>query len=468
MIQRQTLSNSRSKKGFSLGLQPAPAWMAIIGLVIFTAVGILAGAGKILNIALPALSFAVGAFLYWRYPLLYVSFTWWMFFLTSFVRRLVDWRSGFTNPSPILLSPFLVAIVTLVTFYRYLPRSYQQGGLPFILAFSAVFYGLLVGLINNPPVTTVLSFLSWLAPILFGFHLLVNWRDYPSYRQNIQRTFVWGVLVTGTYGVYQYIVAPEWDRLWLIETGLTIAGGSPEPFKMRVWSTMNSAAPFATVMIAGLMLLFSSQGSLRIPASVVGYLSLLLTAVRTAWGGWLVGFITFTISLKANLQMRLIITVLVMAVCIFPLATVDPFSQMIQSRLESFSNLENDDSLKARSGLYKTVLTEALSEFLGKGIGSVGAGFDSGIMETLISLGWLGTIPYMGGVLLIFFSLFQGREGRSDPFASAARSISFGLVPMLAGANVMVAASGMIFWGFLGIGMAARKYYQHQQSTNSF
>lgn len=463
MNYKHRLPSTSPQKNSFVNLQPKPAWMAILGLVLFSTLCTVIGAGKLLNLAFPAGSFAVGVFLYRRYPLLYVGFTWWMFFLTPLLRRLVDYRSGFTEPSPILLAPFLVAIVTLATFYRHLPRSYHQGGLPFVLCCVGTFYGFLIALIKLPPIAAIIALLNWLAPILFGFHLFVSWEDYPSYRQNMQRIFVWCVLLTGAYGVYQYIVAPVWDREWLINTELFTSMGSPVPFGLRVWSTMNSILPFATVMMAGLIVLLSSHGALRIPASIVGYLALLLSTVRTAWGGWVIAFITHTMSLKATSQMRLIISIVVLAICVFPLATIEPFSSVIQSRFSSFSNLSEDTSFNDRSTLYATVLNQALGEFIGYGIGSTSAGFDSGIMDILLSLGWFGTIPYLGGMLMLFLKLFQSREVRSDPFASAARAISLGILPMLIGGSVMAALAGMVLWGFLGIGMAACKYHQHQK-----
>lgn len=189
MSRRQILANISPSKVFSLGLRPVLAWMAILGLVLFTAVFILAGASKILNLAFPAGSLIVGIFLYIRYPIMYVSFTWWMWFLTPFVRRLIDYRSGFTDPSPVLLSPYLVTLVTLATLWQHLPRMHRQGGLPFVLAFVGVFYGYLIGIIQNPLIVSTKALLEWLTPVLFGFHLFVNWRNYPNYRQNIQRTF---------------------------------------------------------------------------------------------------------------------------------------------------------------------------------------------------------------------------------------------------------------------------------------
>lgn len=474
MSHRQALSNSSPPRNFYLRLQPLPAWIAILGLVIFSTACILAGAGSIMRIAFPAGSFAVGMFLYWRYPILYIGFTWWMWFLTPLVRRLVDYQSGWVEPSPILLAPFLVTLVTLATFLQHLPRSYSQGGLPFVLACTGVFYGFLVGLIKTSPVTATRSLLDWLTPILFGFHLFVNWRDYPYYRQNIQRTFLWGVLVTGVYGVVQYLVAPEWDRFWLINTEITTFG-TPQPFGMRVWSTMHSSGPFAATMMAGLLLLFSSKDPLRIPAAAAGYLAFLLTLIRTMWGAWLLGVITLLTSLKLRLQIRLIITILVMAVCVFPLTTIDPFSKIINARLQTFSNLEDDTSLNERSNIYDRNLNLALSTDLGEGIGNTykineqgvlqEVVVDSGILDILFTLGWFGAIPYLYGILQLMFTLFKYPEARFDPFMSAARAISFSIFVTLIIANVIIGVTGVLFWGFLGIGMAANKYYQHQRAV---
>jgi hypothetical protein len=461
MSQRQGIPNNSRKQGFSLTLQPQAAWMAILGLLLITTLCLAAGLGKVLNIIFPAGSFAVGLFLYLRYPILYVSFTWWVFFLTPFIRRVSDFRSGFTDPSPMLLAPPLVAMIAIVTFYRNLPKAYDRGGLPFVISAIGVFYGFLVGLINGLPVPAIVSLMTWVSPILFGFHLLVNWRDYPSYRENIQRTFLWGVLVTASYGVYQYLVAPEWDRFWLIQTKLYTSMGKPEPLGLRVWSTMNAPLQFGIVMLAGNILLFIGQGNLRIPGLTVGILSVLLTSVRTVWGGFIIALITLLASLKGGFQIRLIAFIMTIALCIVPLSTVEPFSQVIQSRITSLSNVKDDQSAKDRANLYGRTLNLALSEVIGKGNGTLQP-IDSGIIELLLTLGWMGAVPYIGGILLIFYSLFQSSKSKSDPFASAARAIVVGFLPMLAGSNVIAGISGMVFWGFLGLGMAANKYHSHQ------
>ncbi|NEP14467.1 MAG: O-antigen ligase domain-containing protein [Symploca sp. SIO1A3] len=464
MTYKQTVSSRSTTKGLQLGLQPAPAWTAIIGFILLSALLALAGAGKLLNLAFPAGALAVGVFLYFRAPLLYVGFTWWMWFLTPFVRRLADWKSSYTEPSPILLAPFLVTLVTLVTLWKHLPKTHRQGGLPFVLSFVGMFYGFLIGLINidKPPVTVCITFLDWLAPTLLAFHLFVNWRDYPSYRQNIQRTFLWGVLVMGVYGVIQFLVAPEWDLYWMKNVGI-VSLGKPAPFEINVWSTMEANRPFGTMMMAGLLLLLANdkKGSLGLPATAAGYLSFLLTKKRTTWGSWVVGLLIHTSSLKAHIQMRLIITIMMTALCVVPLTVLEPFSEVINSRFESLSNLEEDTSANDRQEAFHATIGVALISFLGWGIGSDSV--DSGLLSTLLDLGWFGTIPYIGGILLLIFSLFQGSESRSDQFVSAARAIVMASFMQMPLGYPHLGSQGMVFWGFLGICIAAKKYYQHQR-----
>lgn len=463
------------KKGFSLSLQPPQAWAAILGLVFLTVVGVMSGAGNLMRPLIVLSSVAVGVFLYRRYPVLYIGFTLWLWFLAPFVGRVMDYRSSFDPLRLLLISPYLVTLVALPNVIKNLPRLlYRQDALPFALALIGVFYGFLIGLIKTSPVPVGRSLLDWLSPVVFGCHLFLNWRDYPDYRQNIQRTFLWGVLVTGVYGVVQYLVAPEWDRLWLITTKLT-SMGNPAPLQIRVWSTMSSPGPFAVMMMAGLLLLFSSKEALRIPAAGAGYLAFLLTMVRTLWGAWLVGVVTLLGSLKAHLQMRLIVTILVMAVCVLPLTTVEPFSGTIASRLQTFSNLENDSSARVRQKIYEDGLNQALTNSLGSGIGNtfivdkdgkiLPIVIDSGIIDLFFTLGWFGAVPYVGGMLMILYNLFQYSEFSFDPFMAAARAISISCLLTMLGGSAMLGFGGLVLWGFIAIAMAGHKYHQHQRTV---
>ncbi len=476
MINRSGISTSSSVSSVPQQPPELQAWIAIGALILFTTVTTAAGAASIMRPGYIVISFAVAVLLYLRYPPLYVGFTWWMWFITPLVSRLIDYRSSFDESRLLLISQYLVTLVTLYTCFKDFPKSYRQGGLPFILAFISVVYAFFVGLIKTTPVTAGRAVLDWIIPIIFSFHLFINWRYYPQYRQIIKSTFLWGVLITGAYGVVQFLIAPEWDRAWLLSTKLT-SFGDPAPLKIRVWSTMPSPGPFASMMMAGLLLLLTSSGPLTIAAAGVGYLAFLLTMVRTVWGGWFLGLISMLISIKARLQMRLVITILVMAICVVPLTTMDPFAKSINSRLESLGALDKDDSANVRKKIYEDGLNNALTNVLGNGIGNTfivdqdgilrPIVIDSGILETFFTLGWVGAILYLGAMIMLFFIGFQYTEFRSDPFMAASRAIALGSVSALPAGSSMIGSSGLFLWGFLALVMAAHKYYQHQRTTNS-
>ena len=451
-----------------------PAWITIIGLVLFLALCFLIGAGRILALLFPVGSISVGVFLYLRYPAFYVGFTWWLWFLGPFVRRLIDYQSGHLTYGPWILTPQLVTLICFATLVRRLPRWFNQSGLPFLLCLASVFYAFAIGLILNPSNAAFLGFLGWVDPILFGFHLFVNWRDYPSFRQTIQQTFLWGMLVMGAYGIYQYLVAPEWDQFWLIKEANTTYG-SPKPLGMRVWSTMMIPQKFAAMMSSGLLLLFINKSILRLPAAAVGYLAFLLTIARAAWLNWLVGLLIFVSSLKGRLQRNVIISILIATIVVAPLTTIEPFSSLIGSRFETFSNPTQDVSYQARLEGLNELIGPALSEFLGQGLGTrldtetkvIGA-YDNGLLLMIFSLGWFGSIAYLTGIGMLFVRLLQSSEGRSDIFFSAARAIALGAFVVQIGLNpATIESFGLIIWGFLGISLAAHNYALHQRLTGT-
>jgi hypothetical protein len=465
---KHVLTTNSSERGFSIGLQPKPAWMAILLLVIPTALCLLIRFSSILQIFFPTGALIVGAFLYWRYPVLYLGFNWWLWFIAPFIARVVEYQNGLTDPGLrlIILAPYLVTILTAFSFFKHLPRTYRQDGLPFFLGFIAILYAFCVGLAKSNSITEIVQgVLSWLPGIFFGFHLLINWQDYPSYRQNTQRTFLWGTLVMGIYGVVQYIVAPEWDRFWLRNSEeLLLCCGWPEPLQIRVWSTLNYPFTFAYAMMASLLLLLNRQEPLVFLAIIPGFMSFLLSEVRAAWGGWFIGFLTIVTSLKQYYQMRLITALLVIGVCLTPLATMEPFSEVITSRLETLSNVKEDHSFNERAEIYGKLVNSAVSEFNGRGMGGAKI-IDAGTLDVLATLGWLGIIPFVSAIVLIFLKLFQYAEARSDPFMNSARAIVLSIFITLPATNTMVLLPGVMFWGFSGMAMAAHKYHHYQRTV---
>jgi hypothetical protein len=436
------------------------AWAVISVFVLMTLGLLIAGAGgvKILAIAFPLGSFLVGWFLYFRYPSLYIGFVWWILFLTAFVRRYADFRGGaFTDPSPILLAPYAAIVVCGHTLYFNLPKVKEQGSAPFVLVFASMLYGYIVGVIKNSPIVATIKGLEWIAPLLFAYHLYVHWYRYPEYGRHLRKVFLWGVLVMGCYGVYQYLVAPDWDRLWLISSKM-ITSGLPIPQGIRVWSTMNSPAPFGDYMATGLLLLLSSRNILVVPASAVGFLSFLLCMVRTAWLGWILGMFSLVVSLPRKQKIQILVTILVLAAIIIPLSTVEPFATTISKRLQTLSDISTDNSANERQIAFGLLINDALTELIGKGFG--GFDTDSAFLVLMIELGWFGAITYVSGFALCVFLVLTFKSKNDDVFLSTIQATLIKSLFFLLSAPTMRGAHGVMLWSAIGIALAGRKYHQ--------
>ena len=446
------------------------AWLLLWGWGLLLSLALLARGGRLLIPIFPLGSVAIGLFLYFRTPALYVGYTWWVCFLGELVRRIIDYQSGYVTPGRWGVSSMLVAAISLITVFEYLPKAYRLGGLPLILSTASVIYAFLVGLVfGKHDLQYMVGFIEWLAPVAFSFHLFINWRNYPTYRQVIQRCFVWGTLIMGAYAIFQYCVAPEWDRFYMDQINAP-SFGKPFPFEIRAFGTQGSPQGFATVMMAGLLLLFGAQEQVRFLSSGVGYLAFLLSMARTGWLGWIVGTVAFFPFLKPRFQMQFALTLVLMAGLVVPLAMTEPFSEVIQQRFESLTNPEQDVSYQERSAGYSDALGLALTEVTGRGIGNSGpstslGGSDSGILPLLFSFGWIGAVPYAGGALWMLLQITQTKDKGQDTFSSAARAIVLGTFAQVGFNNIFPSALGLVLWGFLGISLAAHKYYSRLESS---
>ena len=458
----------------TLNLSAAVPWVAIVGLIASVLGGLVANASGLLEYFYPLATSSVGVLLYWRYPTLYLGFTWWLWLLTPEVRRLVDYQQGWNPESPVMLAPYLVTAFTSFTLLRHLPKLQFYRYFAFGLILLGLFYSYGVGILSGgSTLAATFDLLNWLVPVVFAFHLLMHWRQYPQYRRVIRRTFVWSVLVIGLYGLLQFFRPPAWDQYWMINAPIASVG-LPEPLGVRVFSTLNSPGPFAVVIMAGLLLLLSGGGPLRWPAAGVGYASFLLSAVRAAWGGWVVGLL-FIIAQRSRLGPRLLTVLVVTGLITLPLLTVGPVSETINERLQTFTNLRQDTSFNDRVAFQLYILPQALLNPIGTGLGSTGIAtklsaatgelgelgvFDSGLLNIPYVLGWPGSLLYIGGLIwLLYYALHGVVEAKSDLFAVTSRGIAVAMLAQLFFVNTLIGVSGMVFWGFLGLALAAQVYY---------
>lgn len=428
--------------------------------IVVVAVLWVAGQDQLLRIAIPVVAMLTGVALYFSRPIIYIQYTLWVWFLSPLVRRLVDWRFGYADPNLVLVAPLLVSAVAGLTLI--LPSRRTNTRIPgaFALCGTAILYGFVVGMFLHSSAETVYGLCNWLCPMLFGLHVFLNWRRYEEHSAAISKTFLWAVLILGLYGVYQYFSPSAWDLYWLESTMKGSGGeafGRPEALQVRVWSTMNSPGPFANTMVTGLLLLFVIRSSLKLPALVAGYLSLLLSLVRTSWLGWFVGLFVLLRKSKPRVIVRVLALLMLLAVCLVPLLNDPRLANVLGDRVGTLSDVSHDESFGDRLSMYRILTMEVIDHPFGNGVSnqksSQDIAIDSGILAMFLALGWLGGILFAAGVASL---LVKGRAALRDvdEHMTAYRAVIIALLAQIIGGNVFVGVNGAIFWVFAGTYLA--------------
>ena len=438
-----------------------------------------AGAAGLAGLAYPALVFAGGAVLYRHRPVGYIAYAWGVLFFTPLVRRVVDFGlGGYSSISLVMLAPYLVAGLSAVSLLRCRRALGDRVFKPFALALAGVAWGYAVGVVQNGLRAATFDALEWAAPVLFGLHTALVWREYPALREALGRAFTLGVLGVGVYGLVQFFVLPEWDRLWMLGSGLYDASGPyvvtyighPEPFGVRVFSTLNAPGPNAMVVTSGLLLFFGLRGAGRVAAAVPGYVTLLLSLVRSAWGGWVVGVGYLVLQASREVRLRAAVAVTALgAAAAAVVASVPAVRDVVVSRLLSVVELGGDTSLQSRSEFLSEIALDVATHPLGHGLGSTGTAaklsagatfaFDNGLVNVPYVLGWPGGTLFFLGV-----ALFVGRALRSsggDAFSTAAEAAALGVLAQIVFVNTLVSTVGFVFWCFMGVSSAQALWSEH-------
>nr|WP_253190258.1 glucose-6-phosphate isomerase [Paraburkholderia phenazinium] len=450
---------------------PALLWLV-------TALLIGAHQGTVLTLAFPVLATLTGLWLYFKSPARYVGFMWWLWFLSPEVRRLADWSKGaFTPTSLIQIAPLAVTMISGLSLIRYYPVLGQRRGLPVLLILAGLAYAFMVGVVSSGPLAATYDLANWLYPILIGFHIMANTRDYPAYRDTIVNTFIWGMLVMGAYGLVQFAIMPPWDALWMLGSQMN-SQGDPVPMGVRVFSTMNSSGPFAFAMMGAMVYVMAANHRVRWIAAALGFFAFGLSLVRSTWGGWVVALLIQLVKSNNRVRLRIVASAMLLAGLCVPLLAVGPVAERLQTRLDSIVNLKDDQSYAARNEFYATFAKTAFTDVSGEGMGATGTStklsndggqlgqygnFDSGVMNIPFVLGWPGTLLYLSGILwLLVRAVLASFKMRDDKFVSASLSLGLAIFAMLVFTNSLVGTGGLLlFMSLFSILSAA--HWQKQQ-----
>src|ERR1041385_4474958 len=442
----------------------ATGWRAerllIAGMIVVTA-GLIAVKPGLVHYEFPAASMITGVFLYRRNPVLYVTFTIWLYFLTPLIRRIVDFSSSWMNPNPILLAPLLTTCITAIFLLTDLNRSWFRKSMwPYGFVFLGIMAGLLGGLLFNPDKKDVLAAcLNWVSPICIGYYVA----RYPLNRNDLKKTitqaFVVGALVMGTYGIYQFVQAPAWDCNWLDQMtsgDISVSVmGRPEPFGLRVWGTMNSPGPFSTALTVALLLLFVETRKIRIPAALAGFVSLLLSLVRSGWLGCTAGLLAVFVSNKRYIS-RALFGLGLGIVLLLPALPYEPFAEAVSARFQSFQSMSGDESVNERAAGYANLSEDIVKNPLGLGLTNKdrlnGYVLDSTLLRLPLQLGWAGCLLYLAGIGSLVRQMFPLTN--EFQFGVIARAIVLSVLVRAPFGQVLVNFDGLILWMFCGLAVA--------------
>lgn len=425
--------------------------------------------GRMVQYAYPAAALGVGWLLLTRAPRHYVSFVWLLWFFTPSVRRMIDLDGGFDATSLAMLAPYLATALSGLVVLKHSRRWREPGFVPFLLVFAGVGYAFAIGVGGNGFYSPTYDSLEWLVPPVFAAWMLLSADELHPLEPIVQRTFAVGLLVMGAYGVIQFVRPSAWDVAWMKAVPMA-SNGTPEPFGVRVFSTMNSPGPFALMAMGLLVVVPSSRGLLRWLALGPGVVAFLLSLVRSAWGGWTAAVAFIAVKAGGRMRARLLGMLLGLSVVGLPLLTIGPVADQVGKRLESFDDIRSDNSFAVRMEMYATFAQVAFFHPVGAGLGSTGtatkltnadnelgdhANFDSGIMNLPFVLGWPGVILYGLGLVSLLSQAVRRPELESNFFLCSCAAAAVGAVSQLVFINTLIGVQGMVFWGLLGTCLAA-------------
>ena len=374
------------------------------------------------------------------------------------VRRLVEWRAGgFASVSVLSIVPLIALIPAVLALsyggkLRYVDRRLALCAWLWIGGFGSAF---VVALANGgSPFAASYALAQFILPMAFG--LWVATLDLPVdvLYERIANVLLWLATPLCLYAALQFVAPPPWDVFWMQHANI-VSIGQPSAYQFRPFSTLNGPAVFAdfldiTIAI-NLPRLIKSRSPLWIARFTLCIAVLALTMVRTGWLGFAVAVVTY-IALTPNRARNLAVfggvAAIVAAVIVNAsvlLGSAQAGSDII-ARFSTLTNLNNDHSFVDRQRYFEGLLTDALDQPLGQGLGVVGTAaklgdsgkvnnFDNGFVARFTEMGYFGLACYLlavGGMMALAVGAWR-------------RYVARGLARLSAIAAAVVAVQVMLF-----------------------
>ncbi len=381
-----------------------------------------------------------------------------LFCLAPFLRRIVDVSAGY-DPSGIMISgPLLGLLVVIPRLMARLSdgRRLDQALWPFLFAGGCVLYATVLTMAGGNMTQAASGALKWIAPIAYGTWLYGEAGRAPGLVRAASRTVMLLAPALGLYGFLQYVDPPVWDRFWMTYTSIASIG-QPEPFMVRVFSTMNAPAGYATFTAAALLLFgFGRARFSLLIAAAPSVLGLMLSMYRTAWIALAIGMVFglfHRLTVRRAAMLLVAVPILGAAVVLF-----SPAGDALSERLGTFGAVSDDASGQERLGEYAELLGTDGGTLIGNGFSSTdvmqaGAMAQDGqFVVSWYSMGLVVGIVSVASLLWVSVLAIRG-AWRSDTLEGiAVAGIVAGMMVQMPLAVISASETGFLFWSFAAIG----------------
>lgn len=395
----------------------------------------------------------------------YLLLTLWITALTPLIRRLIDQQAGWDATNVVLTAPYVIALPMLPSVMQRIGMVEKESVLFPGIAGLCLFYGFVVSLMKGNLTPAVIGSADWGIPLLYYFFILVHGDRLPDLLNRLPQFVAINMLLLGGYGIWQFVNPPGWDQLWMksAEVG---AFGIPEPYMVRVFSTLNSAGPFSCWMMVLIVLSFGFKSRLTPIARLAGVMALVFTTVRTSWGGLAIALLIIILS-SGRKATKSALGAIFAIIAVGSLITAFPdINDVISARIATFGDLKDDGSLLERQDISSRMLGLIADTPLGVGLGTLGRGviadptqgvftgpIDNGVLEILGSLGWLSGVVYLIALVGTLLTAMRGACAfsplRRVTFAAGAACLA--ALPIT---NITTNVTGIFMWIMFALTMA--------------
>ena len=377
-----------------------------------------------------------------------------LFAFAPFIRRIIDNGAGYDELGLVLIGPLIALLIPTIELRHLInqkePFDSRMG--PLVLVCACIVYAGILSLLQGKINDTASGLLKWMTPVLYAAVLTLR-ADRDEILEAAVRAFFVILPLTGLYGILQYVDPQAWDRYWM-EFAPILSIGQPVPYGVRVFSTMNSPASFASFTAAGLLLFaFLRSGWLSFLVTAPSMLALLLSLYRTAWLSLILALVFCLLFASTRLKAQAIAVGLVIAGAVA--VTIPPFSDVIGDRLATLGQGSQDGSFQERLVQYYTLWMLPDSSLVGNGftvtdVGSAGQmPIDGMIIACWVTMGIVGGILCLCSLVWAISGAVAGAVRERSRQAVMVGAMAMGSLLQIPLANITAAEAGFLFWSFV-------------------